>query len=208
MRLAVVDDERPAGRRHGRRRQRSEAPGGRPHTSPPLLPDRVERQPQRLREPPGEPLHPPRLEVSAARLDRLDREACLLEPPQHGLPSLLDPGRVLLDALEPRAHGKRLGEPHPWSHARLVGRAGAGPDERPRPGHRRERDRLPPELGPLHERSPEGEARNGQTGDHGNVCSTRTHVLLSRPRRKTRTPRGVHSGFQSRDRGGRARCAR
>ena len=179
MRLAVVDDERPAGRRHGRRRQRREAPGGRPHTSPPLLPDRVERPPQRLREPPGQPLHPPRLEVDAARLDRLDREARLLEPPQHGLPGLLHPGRILLDELEPRAGGERLGEPHPRPHSRLVGGAGAGPEERPRPGHRRERDRLPLSSGRRSERSPEGEARNRETGDHGNVCSTRTHVLLS-----------------------------
>ena len=180
VRLAVVDDERPAGRRHGRRRQRREAPGRRPHTSPPLLPDRVERPPERLLEPSGQPLHPPRLEVDAARLDRLDRKAGLLEPPQHGLPGLLHPGRILLDQLQLRAHGERLGEAHPRPNTRGLSGAGAGAEQRPRPRHRRERDGLALQLGPPEQRSPEGEARNRETGDHGNVCSTRTHVLLSR----------------------------
>ena len=58
VRLAVVDDERPAGRRHGRRRERGEAPGGRPHTSPPLLPIASSARPERLLETPGQALHP------------------------------------------------------------------------------------------------------------------------------------------------------
>jgi hypothetical protein len=182
-RLAVVDHDRSACRRDRGRRQCGEAPGGGSHARAPLRPDRVERAPEHLLEPTCQPLHPPRVEVGAARLGRLDRETGRLEPPQHGLPGLLHSGRILLDELQLRTGGERLRESHARPHARALGGAGARAEEGLLSRRRRERHRRVPELRPPQERNSESEGGNREKGDHENVCSTRTHVLLSSPRR-------------------------
>ena len=158
--LAVVDDDGVPGRRDGGGRERGEAAGAGPDARLPLGPDRIERPLKRRLEPAREPLDPTRFEVGAAGLDRLHRQAGLLEPAQDPLPLLLDPGRVLLDELERRTGGERLGEAHARSYARALGDAGTGPQERLLPRRRRERDRLPHEIRPPQERGAKGERRD------------------------------------------------
>ena len=108
----------------------------------------------------------------------LDGEARVLERADDLLPGLLGRGRVGLDEHEPRAGRERLAEAHP--------RPTPAPPPPPSPARaaapprlRRERRRAQGERRLRAQRRLQLEPGDGEAGDHGNVCSTRTHVPLS-----------------------------
>ena len=193
--LLVVHDERPAGWSHRRCSESGKAAPGHADAWFPVGPDRLERAPQDSLEAAREAFEAPRLEVSAARLDRLDGEALLLEPAQDALPFLLRPRRILLDELELRTGRERFREPHPRMDAVALGDVVTGAEERLLAGHRCERDRPPVKLGASRERCAKSEGWNRKANDHGNVCSTRTHVPLSSKRQISQ--RVASRAFQS-----------
>ena len=119
------------------------------------------------------------LEVRRSNSGRLDCEAGLLEAPKEPLPLLFRPGRILLDEHEVGAGGKRFGEPHARPDTCLLGLVRTAAEEGPLPGAGAECDALPVKRRPGEERGPKLEGREGEAGDHGNICSTRTHVPLS-----------------------------
>ena len=126
--------------------------------------------------PPYKPLDALRLEIEAAKRDRLDGEALVLEPAQDLLPGLTGARRVLLDERERRAHAERLREQHPGPDASRLRCGGDDADLGPPPRYRRERGRLEKQGRPRPEGRPQLEARNEDASDHGNVCSIRTYV--------------------------------
>ena len=128
----------------------------------------------------GETLDARGIEVGAARLDRLDGEAGVLGTAEHALPLLVDSGWILLEERERRARGERLPEPHAGPNAGPLGLAGARADEVGLSRRRSQGHRMECEVGPGTERCSEGKRGNRDAGDHGNICSTRTCVLLSR----------------------------
>ena len=166
-RAVVGDDQRLSRPRDARSRERREAPLGRPRARVPGGPHRRERPLERRLEPAVEPLDSLRLEERRPRLGRLDREPRVLEPPQHLLPGLLDPRRVLLDEHEPRAGRERLPEPHPRPHPFRLRRRGHRPEQRLGPGQRRECRRLGLEPRPQAQSGPQVEGRDDDGGDHG-----------------------------------------
>src|SRR5262249_53455178 len=111
-------------------RQCGEPPAGGADPCIPLRPDGAERALERWLKPAIEASRAPRLEVRDAGGGRIDGEACVLERADDLLPPLLGPGRVGLDEHERRARGERLPQPHPWPHAKRLGRGGDGTDER------------------------------------------------------------------------------
>ena len=96
------------------------------------------------------------------------------------LPLPLGSLRVRLDEDERRAERERLPQPHPRPDARGLGGGRDRPEQRLRPLGRRERRRAQRDARPAPERGPQFEPWDGEAGDHGNVCSTRTHVPLQR----------------------------
>src|SRR5262249_57582833 len=74
-----------------------------------------------------------------------------------------------------------LPKPHPRPNPRGLGCRGDRADQRLGTRLRRERGRLEREARPLTKRRTQLEPGDGEAGDHGNVCSTRTHVPLSTP---------------------------
>ncbi len=116
---------------------------------------------------------------------RIDGEARVLERPQDLFPGELGAGRVGLDERERRTRGEPLPQPHPRPHAGGLGSSRHRPEQRlalrlgsQRGGTQRERG-SPPQSGL------QLEPGDDETGDHRNVCSIRTHVLLSSNHRKT-----------------------
>ena len=134
---------------------------------------------QRRLEAAVEPLDAARLEVGDAEPCRLDREARVLERADDLLPGLLGRGRIGLDEHELRARRERLAEPHPRPDARGLGRRRHGAEQRLPAGLRRERRRAQGEGRRARSAAFSSNPGMDEAGDHGNVCSTRTHVLLS-----------------------------
>ncbi len=128
--LAVVDDHGAAGWSDAGGGERGEAAPGGADTGIPFRPGSIESTAEHGAEATGETLDARGVEVGAARLDRLDGEAGVLETAEHALPLLLDSGWILLDERERRARGERLPEPHagpnagPLGLARCTGRRG------------------------------------------------------------------------------------
>jgi hypothetical protein len=180
--LLVVDDESASSRSDARGCQRCETPLSHSYLGLPNGSDGVERPLHSSLHSPREPFDSASLEIGTARLGRLHRQAGLFEPAQDPLPLRLDAGRIPLDQVEIRAGCERLGEPHSRAHPRLLGRACAWTDERPLSRRGCESDRCLAKLRPIPESGPQCESWNVQACDHGNVCSTRTHVLLSSKR--------------------------
>src|SRR4029450_6862248 len=115
-------------------------------------------------------------EVHAADFRRVDGEARVLERTQDLLPGLLRGRGVLLHQDELRAGRQPLAQAQarPYPQPLRLGRHGA--EQRLRPGGRRERCGTQRETWLLPERRAQLEAGDEETSDHGNVCSTRTHV--------------------------------
>jgi len=90
-----------------------------------------------------------------------------------------DRGRVLLDQDELRTCREPFPEPHARADAESLRSCGHRAEQRLRSGHRRQRGWTQGEARLLPQGRPQLEAGDEETGDHGNVCSTRTHVLLS-----------------------------
>ena len=148
-------------------------------TRAPLRPHGVERAPECLPEPAGKPLHAPGSEVDAPRLDRLDCEARPSSRRSTASHSSSTPAGSC-------STSSRLGHVASASESRIPGRTPARRRRRctsrggRAPRRRRERHGPACQLGPAKQRSPESKGRNRETGGpHENVCSTRTHVLLS-----------------------------
>src|SRR6266511_72040 len=178
--LLVVDDESASSRSDARGCKGGESPLSHSYLGLPNGPDGVERPLHSSLHSPREPFDSASLEIGTARLSRLHRQAGLFEPAQDPLPLRLDAGRILLDQMEIRAGGERLGEPHSRAHPRLLGRACARTDERTLSRRGCESDVCFAKIRSIPESGPQCESWNVQACDHGNVCSTRTHVLLSR----------------------------
>ena len=142
-------------------------------------PDRRERAPERRLEAAVEPLDSSRLEVRDAERGRLDGEAGVLERVQDLLPGALGACRVGLDERERRAGRERLPQPHPRPHARCLGGRRHRPEQRLSLRLGSERRRAQRERRRPPQRRLQLEPGNGETCDHGNVCSIRTCVLLS-----------------------------
>ena len=102
--------------------------------------------------------------------------------PRMLLPLPLGSLRVRLDEDERRAERERLPQSHPRPDARGLGSGRDRPEQRLRPFGRRERRRADCDARPKPERGPQLEPWDGETGDHGNVCSTRTYVPLQKIR--------------------------
>ena len=168
----------PAGRRRGG--ERGEPPVGRAGARVPRGADRRERALERRRDAAVEPLDAARVEVEAARLDRLDREAVVLEPRGSRPPT---PARPPAGSCSTSTSSGQVASASPSrmpgrTPARLGG-GGHRPEQRLGPGQRRERRRAQPEPRPLAQRRLKLEPGDEDAGDHGNICSTRTYVLLS-----------------------------
>ncbi len=177
--LLVADEEDLAGPRDARRREGGEAPAGSADARVPRGADGRKRALERRLHAAVEPLDPARLEDDGAVLDRVDREARVLEAPEGFLPLALDRGRVPLDERERRARRKRLSQAHPRLDPGRRRGSGHGPEQRllPRPRSERRRLEREPRLQP--KRRLELEPGNEETGNHPNTCSIRTRVLLS-----------------------------
>ena len=180
LRPVVGDDQRLTGPGDARCRQRGEPSLRRPRPRLPRRPDRGERPPERRLQPAVQPFHSSRVEVDDTGAVRLDRESGILEPPQDLLPRLFGRGRVLLDQLERRAGRERLREAHPGTDPGSFGGPRHRAEQRLRARQRRKRRRSCLYPRPVAERRPQIEGRDDDESDHGNVCSTRTHVPLSR----------------------------
>ena len=165
---------RPAG--HGRRGERREATGGcahtRPHSGPTASSARRSAcpSPRRAAPCPGSgsrrtPARPARQRsppprAAAAPLPTPPRRPGPARPAR-GSSTWPAPRRAASPAARPRARRRRC-----------TSRGGLLPASARAP-----RACLPARAGEA--ASPESKGRNRETGDHGNVCSTRTHVLLS-----------------------------
>ena len=185
----VVDDQglpRPGDRGGG---ERGEAAVGRACAGVPAGPDRGAARasaPARRRRRAARP------HASRSRGTRARRARSRSRGPRDcritALPRRLDPGRVPLDEDELRAGGERLAEAHAGTHPARLGGGSDGAEQRLGPGQRRERRRLQPHArATVTQRRLEFEPWDEDASDHGNVCSTRTHVLLSR---RGQSPRG------------------
>ena len=179
--LGIVDDQRTTHRRDARSRERGEAAPGNADTRLPKGPHGVEGTAKRGVQASRQPLDARGLEVRASGLDGLDGETGVLEPPEDSFPLLFGGGGILFGENEVGTCGKCLGETHPGAHARLLGGSRARPQKRTAAGRRSERNGPAHELWSGAEGGAEGKRLDVQAGDHGNVCSTRTHVLLSTP---------------------------
>jgi hypothetical protein len=93
-----------------------------------------------------QPFDPARLEIRTPRLDRLDGEARVLDPPQDPFPLRFDTGRILFYEMKLRARRECFGEAHSWAHSRPLGCARARTYERPLPRCRCKRNRFPAQL--------------------------------------------------------------
>ena len=180
--LRAIDHDRTAGGSHARRCESGEAPARDTDPRLPVRADGIEGATKDGMDATRHALDMPGVEVGTARLDRLDGETGLFEPPQDPLPLLLRRSGILLGEDQVGTVGERLREAHPRTHARLLGSGGACPQQRPAAGRRSERNGAAHELWPGAQSCAEGKRLDVQTGDHGNVCSTRTHVLLSTPK--------------------------
>ena len=180
VRPLVVDHEDLSGPSHARRRERRERPLRRAGTGVPTRTDRGERPQERRLDTAVEALDPPGLERDAAEAVRLDREAGVLEPPEDPLPGVLGLGGVLLDEHEPRTRRERLPHPHPRPDALCLRGGGHRSEQRLLAGRGSERRRAEREPRPRPQRGSQLEPWDDDAGGHGNVCSTRTHVPLSR----------------------------
>src|SRR5262249_517438 len=177
--LLGADDEQLAAARNGGSGEGGEAAAGDADAGVPLRADGPERAAQRGVETPVEPLDPARLEVRGSERGRVDSEACVLERTDDLLPRLLGRSRVGVDEDELRAGRERLAELHLQPHAERLGGRRHRTDERLRAGLRREGRRPQLERWPGPPRGLPVEPGDGEAGDHGNACSTRTHVPLS-----------------------------
>src|SRR5262249_46826526 len=92
--LLSLDDENLPGTCDARRRAGGEPAPGSPRTGTPGSSAGGQRSLERLRHTSVEPFDASRLEDDRARLDRLDGEPDVLEPPQHALPLPLDGGGI------------------------------------------------------------------------------------------------------------------
>ena len=156
-----------------------EATSGDADACVPLRSDRGERAVERRVETAVQPLDPARLEIRDPGRGRVDGEAGVLERTDDLLPRLLGGSRVGVDENELRARRERLTEPHLRPDAERFRGRGHRADQRlcaglRREGRRAQLDRRPGPQGGL-----QFESGDGKTSDHGNVCSTRTHVPLS-----------------------------
>ena len=104
--------------------------------------DRGERALERGLDAAVEPLHPARVEVEAAGLDRLDREAAVLEPLGASSPTPVRPrpGRARRATSDGQV-ASASPEPHARPDAGSLGGGGDGPEQRLGSRHRRERRR-------------------------------------------------------------------
>ena len=177
-----------------RRGQCGEAAPGRADARIPARAGGRERPLERRPHAPVQPLDAARLEDDDAVLDGVDGEAGVLEAAQHSLPLPLDGRRVAVDERERRARGERLPQAHPRLDACGLGGGGHRAEQRLLPRSRSERRRLEREPRPRAQRRSQLEPGNEETGDHRNICSIRTCVLLSSyGRDKTRTERNRDS---------------
>ena len=142
--------------------------------------DGGERAPQRRLEPAVQPLDPTRLEVDATDRGRIDRKTGVFECTQDLFPRLLGCSRILLHQNELRTRRQPLAEPHPRADTEPLGHGRDRAEHRLRSGHRRQCCGSQGEARLLAQGSPQLEAGDEKAGDHGNVCSTRTPVRLSR----------------------------
>ena len=171
------DDERLP-----RRARRSPQPARRTSATPRprARPSRLrplQRPLQRRLEPAVEPLDPAGLEVRAcpARPESTAKPASSSARtiPSHASSAAAGSGST---SCERRARRERLPSRMPGCTPAVLGDGGHRPEQRLGPRLRRERRRR--ELQPGRSRSATRSSNPGMTrrGDHGNVCSTRTHV--------------------------------
>ena len=132
------------------------------------------------RTPPYSRSTPRCLEDHHAVLDRVDREARVLETLQDLFPLPLDRGGIPVDENERRTGGERLPQSHPRLDACCLGCGGHRAEQRLLIRVRRERSRHEREPGPRAQCRSQLEPGNEETRDHRNICSIRTYVLLSR----------------------------
>ena len=170
-RALVGNDQHLPGARHVRRSECGKPAPGRAGAWIPGRADGGEGAPKRRLHAAVKTFDATRLEVDAAEVARLDREAAVLEPPQDLLPGLLGRGRVLVDEDELRARGERL----PHAHARLdplgLGRSRHRAEQRLLALGGRERCRAQGKARAGAQCRAELEARNEDAGHH------RTYVL-------------------------------
>ena len=162
----------------------------------PGRPDGRERPLERRLEPAVEPLHPGGLEEHRPGLGRLDREARRPRAAAGPLPRPArrwpGPDRRARARGRSRAPRRAASRPDPL---RLRGR-GDRAEQRLSPGKRRERCRLGLERRPQAQRRPQVEGRDDEARRSRNVCSIRTHVLLSR-RELSEEPSSKTAGEES-----------
>ena len=156
-----------------------EAAAGRADARIPAGADRGERTLECRLHAPVQPLDALRLEVDDALLGRVDGEARVLETAQDSLPLPLDGRGVAVDEDERRARRERLSQAHPRLHACGLRGSRHGPEQRLLSRLRRERRGDKREPWPRAQCRSQLEPRDEEASDHGNVCSIRTHVLLS-----------------------------
>ena len=172
--LLPLDDHRLPGTCHARRREGDEAALSRTRARVPGRSDGGERFTQRRLHPSVEPLHAGRLEDDDARLERLHCDTRILQAAQEPFPLLLHRRRVALHEHEAGTGGKRLPQPHPRRHPRLLGGRGDGSDELLRSGLGRKGSSGEQQPRPGPQRRPELESGDDDAGNHG------TYVLYER----------------------------
>ena len=176
----VGDDQDLPGARDVRRCECGEPALGSAHAWIPGRADGGERALERSLEPAVKTFDSARLEVDAAEVRGVDREARVLEPAEHSLPLLAGGGRILFDENEAGTGRERLAQAHARPHAHRVGGRGHGAEQGLRSRQWSKRGRPLGKHRFRTERRAQLEAGDDDAGDHRERMFYRTGVRMSR----------------------------